>query len=239
MTGARWRTVASVPLFLLGVSFIVAYSLLVLVEGLPTWAVVLLLADIALTWAAFLVDYLLRLIAAGRGNRARFVAKHPNDLLSVFFPLFRAFWVLGLMRGVGYFRERTGAAVRAQLITYALTYASMFVYLISLAAYQAERNAPGATITTFGDAVWWACVTIATVGYGDTYPVTTLGRLYAVVLMAGGVVIVGTSSAIVISYISDRVRTIRDDERPKPNDGAKPDDRPLPDERPKPEELLP
>jgi len=217
MTAVQWKTAASAPLFVLGVSFIVSYSVLVLVEGLPTWIVVLLLADIALTWVVFVVDYLVRLVRAGKGNRRRFVARHPNELLSVFFPLFRAFWVLGLMRGVGYFRERTGAAVRAQVVSYALAYAVMFVYLLALAAYQAERYAPGATITTFGDSVWWACVTIATVGYGDTYPVTTLGRMYAIMLMAGGVVIVGTSSAIVFSYISDRVRAFRDDEHAKPH----------------------
>ena len=215
-SSARWQTVASVPLFVLGVTFIVSYSLLVLVEGLPGWIVAILLADIVLTWVVFVIDYVVRLVRAGKGHRRRFVKKHPNDLLSVFFPLFRAFWVLGLMRGIGYFQGRTGAAVRAQVLTYALTYAAMFVYLIALAAFQAERHAPGANITTFGDAIWWACVTIATVGYGDTYPVTALGRVYAVVLMAGGVVIVGTSTAIVFSYISDRVRGLRDDVDRKP-----------------------
>lgn len=209
----RWRKATSVPLFVLGVSFIVSYSVLVLVEDLPAWLVFLLLADIVLVWAAFLADYTVRLVAAGRGHRARFVFTHPVDLLSVFLPLFRAFWVLRLMRGVGYFQERSGAAVRAQVFAYALAYAAAFVYLVALAALQAERGAPDATITTFGDALWWACVTIATVGYGDTYPVTALGRLYAVVLMAGGVVIVGTSSAIVFSYISDRVRSVRERDR--------------------------
>ena len=69
----------------------------------------------------------------------------------------------------------------------------------------AERDAPGATITTFGDAIWWAIVTVATVGYGDTYPVTFGGRAYAVLLMIGGIAIVGTSSAVVISYLGDRM----------------------------------
>ncbi|MET4582595.1 voltage-gated potassium channel [Conyzicola nivalis] len=204
---ARWNSGASVPLILLGVTFIVSYSILVLVEDLPTWVRVLLWSEIVFTWLAFATDYVLRLVWAGKGNRGRFVAKHPNDLLSVFFPLFRAFWVLRLMRGMGFFRGRSGAAVRAQVVIYALVYTTTFMYVIALAALQAERDAPGATITTFGDAIWWACVTVATVGYGDTYPVTSLGRIYAVVLMIGGVAIVGTSSATVFSYISERVRS--------------------------------
>jgi len=85
----------------------------------------------------------------------------------------------------------------------------VFVYVIALATLQTERGAEGATITTFGDAVWWSLVTITTVGYGDTYPVTDVGRFLAVLLMGGGLVIVGTTSAIVVSYISERIASAR------------------------------
>ena len=46
----------------------------------------------------------------------------------------------------------------------------------ALDPFEAERDAPGANITSFGEAIWWAVVTLATVGYGDTYPVTVPGR---------------------------------------------------------------
>ena len=53
--------------------------------------------------------------------------------------------------------------------------------------YLAEQNHEGANITNMGDALWWAVVTVATVGYGDYYPVTTVGRIIAVFMMLTGI----------------------------------------------------
>ena len=56
-----------------------------------------------------------------------------------------------------------------------------------IGVYLAEHGHPGANITNLGDALWWAVVTIATVGYGDYYPVTAVGRVIAVFIMLGGI----------------------------------------------------
>ena len=69
---------------------------------------------------------------------------------------------------------------------------------MALAVYAVERDAPGSRMNTFGDAIWWACVTLFTVGYGDIFPVTTPGRVYAVLVMLGGIAIIGVASAIVV-----------------------------------------
>jgi len=53
--------------------------------------------------------------------------------------------------------------------------------------YLAEHKHPGANITKLGDAFWWAVVTLATVGYGDYYPVTLVGRIMAVIMMLLGI----------------------------------------------------
>ncbi|MFJ4997427.1 potassium channel family protein [Microbacterium sp. NPDC088619] len=204
----RWESAATVPLTVLGLGFIVAYSVLVLVPDLPAWVRIMLGVEIAITWLALVVDLIVRVVLTPAGGRIAFLVHHPIEVLSVLVPLFRAFRVVELARGLPYFHRRTGNAVRAQIITFALAYTVLFVYFISLATLQVERGAPDATIVDFGTAIWWACVTIATVGYGDTYPVTTLGRVYAVCLMIGGIAIVGTTSALVISYIGDRVRRI-------------------------------
>lgn len=64
----------------------------------------------------------------------------------------------------------------------------------ALAVLRAELRSPDASITTASDALWWVFVTITTVGYGDRYPVTNVGRLVAVVVMSAGVGLFGTLS---------------------------------------------
>lgn len=201
----RWEAVTTVPLVVLGFSFIVSYSLWVLVDEVSESIRGILVLVVALVWLAFLVDYVARCALTPRGQRSAFVRHNVVDLLSVMLPVFRAFRVVTLLRRVPYFQVRSGAAVRTTVITYAAVYAAIFIYFMSLAALSVERHAANSTITTFGDAIWWAFVTIATVGYGDTYPVTPLGRVYAVILMAGGIAIIGTASALVLSYITERI----------------------------------
>ena len=79
------------------------------------------------------------------------------------------------------------------------------MFVAALAVLDFERNAREASITTFGDALWWAFVTITTVGYGDYSPVTVEGRLVAVGLMLGGIALIGLVTASLASWIVERV----------------------------------
>lgn len=60
-------------------------------------------------------------------------------------------------------------------------------------------------IKTAEDALWWSFITITTVGYGDHFPVTNLGRLISVVLIVAGVASFGAA----ISYISDKTQALK------------------------------
>lgn len=62
------------------------------------------------------------------------------------------------------------------------------------------ENDPASNIRSAEDAAWWAVTTITTVGYGDRYPVTSEGRLVAVLLMTAGVGLFGTLSGLVAAW---------------------------------------
>lgn len=200
-----WENRTASMLAVLGLLFLVGYSLWVLMPDAPDLLLLVILLVITATWFAFAIDMIARIALTDRGRRLHFIVTHPLDVLALFLPLFRALRVAGLLKHIPMLAGRSGSAVRGSVIAYALVYATIYVYVIALAMLQAERTAPNATITTFGDALWWSLVTITTVGYGDTYPVTGVGRFLAVLLMGGGIVIIGTASAIVVSYITERM----------------------------------
>lgn len=76
--------------------------------------------------------------------------------------------------------------------------------VLSVASFlvlQFESRSPDANITTGGDAIWWGFVTITTVGYGDFFPVTALGRITGVFVMFAGVGIIGALASILASIL--------------------------------------
>ena len=77
--------------------------------------------------------------------------------------------------------------------------AVLLLIFCSIAILQVETN-PNSNIKTAEDAIWWAYVTITTVGYGDKFPVTTEGRVIAAILMTAGVGLFGTFTAYVSSW---------------------------------------
>ena len=79
-----------------------------------------------------------------------------------------------------------GTAIRSRVMAYVIASAIILVYTVALSVLSFEKGADNANITTMGDSLWWAMVTITTIGYGDFYPVTVLGRWAAAALMIGG-----------------------------------------------------
>ncbi|OBK46860.1 potassium channel family protein [Mycobacterium sp. 1081908.1] len=198
----RWERRTEWPLAGIAVVFLVTFSVKVLVNpgGLPMFALNVILWAL---WAGFSVDYFIRLTLAPQ--RGRWFVRHILDFVIVAVPFLRPLRLLRLVVIVAALQKAFGDAVRGRIVVYTATTAVLLVYAASLAVLQAERSEPSAHIRNFGDAVWWSITTITTVGYGDFYPVTTQGRLVAVMLMIGGMSLIGMITATVASWIVHRV----------------------------------
>ena len=75
----------------------------------------------------------------------------------------------------------------------------LMIIFSSIAILNVE-NAPNSNIKTASDALWWTIETITTVGYGDKYPFTDLGRVIGTILMICGVGLFGTYTAYIASF---------------------------------------
>jgi voltage-gated potassium channel len=84
--------------------------------------------------------------------------------------------------------------------------ATMFLVVIA-GAVQAEVDSKD--FASFWDGVWWAVVTVTTVGYGDIYPHTVAGRVVAIILMFVGIAFLAVLTATIASYF---VKSDRQDE---------------------------
>ncbi len=129
------------------------------------------------------------------------------DLLgSIPFSAFAIFRIARLFRIVRRLRRMTGGEFRGiftrrlaeSTLLFTLVVALILVFTIAWLVLLSEQNAANANIKNYHEAVWWAFVTITTVGYGDYYPVTGWGQSFAVILMFFGLGIIGVLS----SYLS-------------------------------------
>jgi voltage-gated potassium channel len=92
---------------------------------------------------------------------------------------------------------------RGQYAAFITVLAAAVVLVVASIVELAFETAPGAdgNITTGGDALWWAIVTMTTVGYGDHFPVTAGGRITATFVMFMGVGIIGALASILASFL--------------------------------------
>lgn len=194
-----WERRAEWPLATVALIFLIAYAVDVLVQPRGTAADVV----IWVSWLVFALDYVVRLCLAT--DRWRWFCRHLVDLLIVALPLLRPLRLVRLLILIKVLQRAAGSAIRGRVVLYTVSGAVLLVFVASLAVLDAERHEPGAHITDFGEALWWSVTTITTVGYGDLTPVTTTGRVIAVLLMIGGITLVGSITATLASWIVERV----------------------------------
>ena len=202
MTQQRYRDLAEWPLMGTALVFLAAYAWQVVgrVDGggatsleVVMWA----------TWGIFALDYAANLWLAR--DRWNWFVRNLHELLIVVLPFFRPLRLLRLVTLLSVLHRTVGETLRGRVATYVAGSAAMLVFVGALAVLDVEQGAPDAKIVTFGDALWWAITTITTVGYGDMYPVTPIGRLVAAALMMSGIAVLGVVTASIASWLVQRV----------------------------------
>lgn len=204
----RWERQAEWPLTVAALLFLIAYAWPILDPELPS-AVRHALGLVAwAAWALFVVDYLVRLALAT--ELGKFFVRNIFDLLVVALPLLRPLRLLRLVTLLHVLNRHAGASLRGRVVVYVAGAASLILFVASLAILDAERGREGANIESFGDALWWALTTVTTVGYGDRFPVTGMGRAVAAGLMLSGIALIGVVTATFASWLIEKVQEVED-----------------------------
>lgn len=187
---------------------IAAIALTAVVKVHPEVALVLDYADF-LVCAIFFVDFLLSCWQAERPVQY-FFTWGWLDLLSSIPTLDPTRWgrlarivrVFRLLRGLRATKVLTGTILRdrAQKGILSVSLAAVLLIVFCSAAVLHFETVESANIKTAEDAIWWSLTTITTVGYGDHYPVTTEGRVIAVLLMGAGVGLFSTFSGLLAAW---------------------------------------
>jgi voltage-gated potassium channel len=201
---AAWNRRVDWPLTVLALVFLAAYAWSVLDRTITPAGHDTLEVLLTGTWVVFGLDYLVRIGLARR--RVRFVMGHLLDLAILLLPMFRQLRVLRLITVISVLNRQLRDDVRGRVLLYVGGTVVLVGFTSALAVLEAERDAPGASITTFGDALWWTVTTISTVGYGDRYPVTVEGRVVAGALMVAGIALLGVITASIASWFVENVR---------------------------------
>ena len=165
----------------------------------------------------FLIDFAFNL-SGSKPKRAYFISQRGwLDLLGSI-PSFGVFQIGGLLRLARLsrlaritrlLRGQAGKDLVLDVLQNRSEYATFITVLLagivlsvgSILVLEFESRSPDANITTGGEAIWWGLVTITTVGYGDFFPVTLMGRLTGIFVMFAGIGIIGALASILASML--------------------------------------
>ena len=228
---------------------ILANTVLLLIDSLIS-APILQFIVVLLEWCftiAFTVEFYLRLYCLKRPRKYIFSFYGVIDILSIFpaylsliFPATRSLTVLRLLRMLRIFRifhmkkflqegHNLMMALRRS-ITKILIF-MLFVYIVAIILgtfiYMFEHNY-NENITSIPKGIYWAVVTLTTVGYGDITPVTPMGQFLSIVIMILGYSIIAVPTGIVAGEtIAERRH--EQEQQVKPSETGAPLGQPTPD----------
>jgi len=197
------------------------------------------------TVTLFIIDYVLRWITADLrlGKKGWSFVLYPFtawgiiDLLSILpglavlskgFKIFRVTRLLRVLRLFKFFRYNDRIRILSKVISKekgvlltVLGIAVFYVFLTALIMFNAEPHINPATgeptFESFFDSLYWATVTLTTVGYGDLTPVTDVGRLISMLSSLFGVAIIALPSGVITASYLEEIRNLKHKDSAAPN----------------------
>ena len=229
--------------------WLVALSIGTLPGLSPAWVSALTAFDTAIV-VLFTFEYILRLATAPRPWRFARSFFGLVDLVAIL-PFYLAFLSVGIdLRAVRALRllrllrvlrvfqipKYRAAMVRlGRAVRYAREEAMVFLFATLILLYVAamgihyfEHEAQPEHFQSVFHSLWWAVVTVTTVGYGDTYPVTVGGRIFTFVILLCAMGIVAVPAGLIASGLSRAIQDEREAARAAADPGTPPSDDPPP-----------
>jgi voltage-gated potassium channel len=158
----------------------------------------------------FIIDFSYRFLTTDSKKNYFFRNWGWTDLLACI-PTFRIFRLFRIVKAVRLMRifglknmmyeivdNRAGSALYLSIFGII-----MVAEVAGVVVLNAELKDPAANIVDAGDAIWWVMVTLTTVGYGDQYPVTSVGRLAGIFVMFSGVALIGVLASYLSSFFME------------------------------------
>ncbi len=163
-----------------------------------------------LIWLIFAVDYLICLYLSE--SKKNWIVKHPLELLIVVVPFFRPLRLLRALPLVMQLFQKGKVNLSGQALRIAFFGLILLIVPATLLLYVAESPVSDSKIANWGDAAWWAITTVTTVGYGDIYPVTAVGRILSAIVMLLGISFVGILTASIASWFVQSSQVVTESE---------------------------
>ena len=195
---AAWEDRTSTPMFVASVLYLLAFAAPIMSTRIQEPYDGYLNIIQMILWGLFAADYCVRLYLAPR--RLYFITHNLMNLAIVLLPAWRIVSFLAMIHLTANRQYKRLSELGMKLFGYT----AIFIIMFALSIYSVESSEPGAMIRDLPTAYWWMFTTLATVGYGDVYPVTGIGRVIAVIVMLYGGGLVAVATGALASWIIEK-----------------------------------
>lgn len=169
----------------------------------------------------FTVEYILRILVADKKHKFIFSFFGIIDLLAIlpfylalgvdlrslralrFLRLFRILKLMRYNRAIRHFTKAISLAKEEILLFLIVTL--ILIYFSAVGIYYFEHEVQPDNFASIFDSLWWAIITLTTVGYGDVYPITVGGKVFTFFILMIGLGIVAIPTGIISSALTKSV----------------------------------